>query len=169
MNRVRLAGMLSAQPAGEGRLGIGRPLVLLALILVLAGLDMIGALLAKEYADQHRPPIFLFGALTFLALFAVYAYALKLAQLSIVTMGWIVLLEVGLLAVDYRRAAVSLNRGQWAAVAVILVLQCYLVLSTGSRAARDAESAPVLVKMANAIPTPRTDDVGATFPLPTWP
>lgn len=41
---------------------------------------MIGALLAKEYADQHRPPIFLLGALTFLALFAVYAYALKLAQ-----------------------------------------------------------------------------------------
>ncbi len=70
----------------------------------------------------------LLGVAAFLVLFWVYASALQYAELALVTMGWIVVLQVGLLMIDRLHYGVHLAPGKWVAVAVILLAQGYLLL-----------------------------------------
>ena len=63
----------------------------------LAGLDFLGAVFAKEWAASRSHWLFVAGLLTFAVLFGVYAISLEVAELSTVTFGWIILLQVGLL------------------------------------------------------------------------
>ena len=105
---------------------------------VLAALDFVGAILAKDYAERHRPVTLLAGAAIFLVLFVVYARALEYAELSIVTMGWVVLLQVGLFVFDWRRNGVALDARQIVVVIVIIALQCYLIASTEPSSAAPA-------------------------------
>jgi hypothetical protein len=90
---------------------------------------MVGAVLAKEWTLRGQPVWFVAGLAAFGLLFAVYALSLHVAELSIVTMGWIVFLQVGLLVVDSVRYGVTFPPGKWAAIGVILALQAYLVLA----------------------------------------
>lgn len=99
----------------------------LGAMIVLAGLDFVGSLFAKEWAERGRIPMFMLGWLCFSALYVVYARILKVAELSTVTIGWIVFLQVGLLLLDRIHYNVQMPAGKWAAIAVILVLQVYLV------------------------------------------
>ncbi len=99
----------------------------LAAMLALAGLDFIGALFAKEWAERGRIPMFLLGWVSFSILFFVYARILKVAELSTVTIGWIVFLQVGLLVMDAVHYNVQMPKEKWGAIAVILVLQIYLI------------------------------------------
>ena len=98
-------------------------------MVTLAGLDMLGAVLAKEWALRHQPVWFVAGLAAFVLLFAVYAASLHIAELSVVTMGWIVFLQAGLLVIDHLRYGVTFPPGKWVAIGVILVLQAYLVLA----------------------------------------
>jgi len=109
---------------------LARAGLILATMGVLAALDFVGAVLAKDYAEHHRPLTLLLGAAIFLVLFVVYARALEYAELSIVTMGWVVLLQVGLFVFDWRRNGVALDARQVVVVVAIIVLQCYLIVST---------------------------------------
>lgn len=102
--------------------------VLTGAMLVLAGLDICGALLAKQWADRGSRSCFLIGLITFAVLFTVYATSLKTAELSVVTMGWVVLLQVGLLLADRLRFQVEYSWDKWLAIGAILVLQAYLIL-----------------------------------------
>jgi ornithine decarboxylase len=120
----------------------GRQLLVVGLMLVLAMLDFAGALPVKAYADRHQPSALIFGCATFAVLFVVYALALHLAELSIVTMGWIVLLQVGLITVDVTRNGLLLGRGQWVAAVLVIVLQGYLVATAGGARAHPSEAAP---------------------------
>lgn len=103
-------------------------------MLALAGLDMMGSVLAKEWTLRQHPGWFLAGLLTFGVLFAVYAASLHIAELSVVTMGWIVFLQLGLLAIDSLRYGVSFSTDKWFAIAAILVLQAYLILAPNGSA-----------------------------------
>jgi len=94
----------------------------------LAGLDLAGALFAKEWAEHGGIRALVLGAGTFVVLFWVYASSLKYAELSIVTMGWVVILQVGVILVDTWRYGVELPTGKWIAIGVVLVAQAYLVL-----------------------------------------
>lgn len=98
-------------------------------MVVLAGLDIVGSLVAKQYATTHRLAPLLVGAGTFVVLFVVYALSLEVAEMSIVTLGWIVLLQVGLLLLDVR-GGLRMQTRQWVAVVLVIGLQCYLVAST---------------------------------------
>jgi hypothetical protein len=100
-------------------------------MVMLAALDFLGAVLAKEWAEGRNRNHWLFaaGLVAFGALFAVYAVSLKVAELSTVTFGWIVTLQVGLLLLERIRYAVELPNGKWAAIVAILVLQAYLILA----------------------------------------
>jgi multidrug transporter EmrE-like cation transporter len=109
-------------------LTIPRFAVLTGAMLLLAGLDICGALLAKQWADQGSRPCFLIGLLTFAVLFTVYATSLKTAELSMVTLGWVVLLQVGLLLADRFRFQVEYSWDKWLAIGVILMLQANLIL-----------------------------------------
>ncbi len=108
--------------------GIPRFLLLSGAMVLLAGLDFGGALLAKQWADNGSRLCFLIGLVTFVVLFVVYATSLKTAELSVVTMGWVVLLQVGLVLIDRLRYDVPFTTDKWLAVIVILVLQAYLIL-----------------------------------------
>jgi hypothetical protein len=102
--------------------------VLTGAMVILAGLDFCGALLAKQWADQGSRPCFLIGLATFVVLFTVYATSLKTAELSVVTMGWVVLLQVGLILVDRFRFQVEISWDKWLAIVAVLILQAYLIL-----------------------------------------
>ena len=105
-------------------------------MVVLAALDIVGALAAKEWAASSRVGALLLGAAAFLVLFWVYASALQYAELALVTMGWIVVLQVALLLIDRFQYGVQLAPGKWVAVTVILLAQGYLLL--GPAATPDA-------------------------------
>lgn len=108
--------------------GIPRFALLAGAMVVLAGLDFGGALLAKHWADNGSRLSFLIGLALFLVLFVVYATSLKTAELSVVTMGWVVLLQVGLVLIDRFRYEVPISIEKWAVIVAILVLQTYLIL-----------------------------------------
>ena len=98
-------------------------------MVLLALLDLAGALAAKEWSRSGQALPLLTGVVAFLVLFWVYASALQYAELALVTLGWIVALQVGLLVVDHVRYGVRLPTGSWVAVGVILTAQAYLLLA----------------------------------------
>jgi hypothetical protein len=104
------------------------PVVATIAMVCLAGLDLVGALFAKEWAENGSIRALVLGAGAFLVLFWVYASSLKYAELSLVTMGWVVMLQVGLVLIDTWRYGVQLPTGKWVAIGVVLVAQAYLVL-----------------------------------------
>lgn len=109
-------------------------------MLVLAGLDFAGAIAAKEWSHGGSPRWLLAGIACFLLLFYVYASSLRYADLAMVTMGWIVLLQVGLLVLDHVRYDVTLPTSKWVAVVLILLLQVYLLLGPSSSASAGARA-----------------------------
>jgi len=115
--------------------GLGIPsswrfyVVSLGAMVSLAGLDFVGAIFAKEWAERQHAVFFLAGLLTFGVLFAVYAASLKVAELSYVTFGWVVFLQVGLLLLDRLRYGVEISTAKWIAMVAILALQAYLILA----------------------------------------
>ncbi len=105
------------------------PVVATIAMVCLAGLDLAGAVLAKEWAENGSVRALVLGAGAFLVLFWVYASSLKYAELALVTMGWVVVLQVGLVLVDRWRYGVELPVGKWVAIGVVLLAQAYLVLA----------------------------------------
>ncbi len=119
----------------RGAMAAGMPtswrfyLVSVGAMLALAGLDVVGSIFAKEWAEGRHAGWFFAGLLCFGVLFTVYAASLKVAELSVVTFGWIVFLQVGLLVYERLRYGVELPPAKWAAIAAILALQAYLILA----------------------------------------
>jgi hypothetical protein len=117
------------------------PVTAVVAMTALAGLDLLGAYAAKEWAATRATAMLLLGIGAFVVLFWVYASALQYAELALVTLGWIVVLQVGLLLVDRFVYAVRLAPGQWVAVVVILAAQGYLLMAPHGAPAQDAAAA----------------------------
>ena len=111
------------------------PVVATLAMVALAGLDLIGAYAAKEWAEQKNTLALVLGALAFLVLFWVYASSLQYAELAVVTMGWIVLLQVGIVLIDRIHFGATLPAGKMAAIVIILAAQAYLLLAPSSTTA----------------------------------
>jgi len=114
------------------------PVVATVAMVSLAGLDLLGAVLAKEWAEHGSVRALVLGAGSFLVLFWVYASSLRYAELALVTMGWIVMLQVGLVLVDRWHYGVELPTGKWVAIGIVLVAQAYLVLAPSATQASAA-------------------------------
>ena len=123
MGSVALVPMLRAPEGWPGAL------VATIAMVALAGLDLLGAFAAKEWADHRSPVPMLVGLAAFGVLFWVYASSLQYAELALVTMGWIVMLQVGLVVLDRVRYGVELPPGKWVAIVVLLAAQSYLLLA----------------------------------------
>lgn len=117
------------------------PVVATVAMVCLAGLDLLGAVFAKEWAANGSIRALVLGAGAFLVLFWVYASSLRYAELALVTMGWVVMLQVGLVLVDRWRYGVELPTGKWVAIGVVLVAQAYLVLAPTAEKAATAAGA----------------------------
>ncbi|PKW25701.1 hypothetical protein [Phycicoccus duodecadis] len=105
------------------------PVVATLAMVALAALDLLGAVAAKTWAQDGSRWALAAGAAIFVVLFWVYASALQYAELAVVTMGWIVLLQVGIIVVDRVHFGATLPAGKLLAVVVILVAQGYLMLA----------------------------------------
>ena len=105
------------------------PAVAAGAMVLLAALDGLGAVLAKTWVRTGSWTIGGAGLVTFGLLFWVYSSSLRHAELSTVTFGWIVLLQVGLLLADRFCYGVAVPVDKWAAAAGIIVLQAYLLLA----------------------------------------
>lgn len=108
------------------------PVVATLCMAALAGLDLLGAIAAKEWAEKHNTVALVLGVLAFVVLFWVYASSLQYAELAVVTMGWIVLLQVGIVIVDRVHFDNALPADKIAAIVIILAAQGYLVLAPSS-------------------------------------
>ncbi|HLT17902.1 MAG TPA: hypothetical protein VKZ96_00495 [Thermomicrobiales bacterium] len=97
-------------------------------MVMLAGLDFAGSILAKEWTERHHAGYYLAGLAAFVLLYVVYAASLRFAELTTVTFGWVVLLQVGIVLIDTQRYGLSLPPGKWLAVGGLLALQGYLLL-----------------------------------------
>ncbi len=104
------------------------PVVAVLAMAALAGLDLLGAVAAKHWAEEGSRWALAGGLASFVVLFWVYASSLRYAELAVVTMGWIVLLQVGILVVDRMHFGVALPTGKLVAVVIALAAQGYLVL-----------------------------------------
>lgn len=98
-------------------------------MVALAALDLAGAFAAKEWVERRSPVPMVLGLVAFGVLFWVYASSLQYAELALVTMGWIVMLQVGLVVLDRVRYGVELPAGKWVAIVVLLAAQAYLLLA----------------------------------------
>ena len=113
-------------------------LIAVLAMLVLAVLDLCGALAAKEAVLRRSVPMAMLGMSLFLVLFWVYASSLRYAELAPVTLGWVVVLQVGVVLLDRFRYETPVSRGQWAAVLVVLAAQAYLLFGATATAAETA-------------------------------
>ena len=98
-------------------------------MLALAALDLAGAVLAKEAVVRHSPAFGVAGVLTFAVLFWVYASSLQYAELAVVTLGWVVVLQVGVVVVDALRYGTPSPPLTWVVVGVLVAAQAYLLLA----------------------------------------
>lgn len=106
-----------------------RPVTAAVLVVVLAGLDLLGALIAKRATGSGGAAYLVLGSLTFVVLFLVYARSLRYAELVPVTFGWIAVLQVGLLVMTAVENG-SVPPGHWAAAAAMIGLEGYLLASS---------------------------------------
>jgi apolipoprotein N-acyltransferase len=111
---------------------IPRPIVAIAAMVVLAGLDMLGALLARRWAHGGSVLCFGAGAVCFVVLFWLYASSLRYADLVAVTFGWIAALQIGLMLVGRASSAPAIPGRTWVAAAAIVALEGYLLASSDS-------------------------------------
>jgi cell division protein FtsW (lipid II flippase) len=105
------------------------PLVATVSMLLLAVVDLASAWATKEAVVRRSVPWALAGVAMFVVLFYVYASSLQYAELTLVTLGWVVLLQVGVIMLDRFRYGQVLTADKWVAVGLILLAQAYLLLS----------------------------------------
>lgn len=103
-------------------------------MVVLAGLDLAGAYAAKEAVARRSPAFAALGIGLFVVLFWVYSSSLQYAELGPVTLGWIVVLQVGVVLLDRFHYGQAVPRGHWMAIVLIIAAQAYLLLAPASPA-----------------------------------
>lgn len=108
---------------------IPRPMVAVAAMVVLAGLDVLGALLARRWAQGGSVLWFAAGVSCFVVLFWVYGSSLRYADLVPVTFGWIAALQVGLVLMARVGTASAIPVRMWVAAGAIIALEGYLLFS----------------------------------------
>lgn len=117
------------------------PVVAVVAMIVLAAVDLAASWVTKEAVVRRSTPWAAAGVALFLLLFYVYASSLQYAELALVTLGWVVVLQVGVLLLDRYRYGQSLGPDKWAAVGVIIAAQAYLMVASQS-AQPPASAAP---------------------------
>jgi NAD/NADP transhydrogenase beta subunit len=109
-------------------------LTLVGLMLALASLDLVEAVLAKEWSIHRSPWLLVAGVVASILLFVVFVMAIGRTQMSSVTIGWVVMLQVGLMVTESVRYGVSHSIDRWIAMGAIVCLLGYLVSSPASAA-----------------------------------
>jgi hypothetical protein len=115
------------------------PVVAAVAMVLLAVVDLGGAYVTKEAVVRRSLPWAITGGTLFVLLFYVYASSLQYAELTLVTLGWIVLLQVGVVLLDRFRYGQVFGPDKWLAIVLILAAQTYLLLAPTSAAGAAAD------------------------------
>jgi hypothetical protein len=129
------------------------PVVAVVAMVVLAVVDLAAAYATKEAVVRRSPAWATGGVVLFVLLFYVYASSLQYAELALVTLGWVVVLQVGVLLLDRFRYGQALSADKWVAVVVILAAQGYLLMPSSSAS-----------PSASGSPSPSASPSAATAP-----
>lgn len=98
----------------------------------LAVIDLACAYAAKQWVTTRSAGALGGGVVAALLLFWVFASALQYAEMAVVTLGWIVLLQVGVLALDELKYGVHHPPRTWLVVLIVMLAQGYLICFPGS-------------------------------------
>ena len=120
---------------GDSLRSMGRIVIVIGITALLAALDLSGAILAKEWGDRRHLWLFVVGAASAIGLFVTFAVAVRYAEMSTVTLGWVVAMQVGLMLAEQYRYGVGHGTDRWAAVLAMIALQVYLLAAPATRAA----------------------------------
>jgi multidrug transporter EmrE-like cation transporter len=101
-------------------------------MVLLAVVDLGGTYATKEAVVRRSLPWAITGVALFVLLFYVYASSLQYAELTLVTLGWIVFLQVGVVLLDRFRYGQVFGLDKWLAIALIIAAQTYLLLAPAS-------------------------------------
>ena len=96
---------------------------------VLAAVDVIESVLAKEWSERRSIWLLVAGLVAAASLFALFSIAVRYTEMSTVTLGWIVVMQVGLMVTERVRYGIDHGLDRWAAVAGMVVLQAYLLVA----------------------------------------
>ena len=103
--------------------------VAVAAMVLLAGIDLGMAVVAKEWTTHGGVRLFVLGLAASAVLFWVFASSLAYAELSVVTFGWIVILQVALVIIDATRYGGEFQLDKGIAITVMIAAQAYLILA----------------------------------------
>jgi hypothetical protein len=98
------------------------------MIVVLAGIDIVGGVVAKSWALGRSPWAFAAGAVLFVLLFWVYGMSLRHGALSTITIGWVVLVTLADLGLDRFHYDVHFPLSKWIAALAAVALLAYLLV-----------------------------------------
>ena len=102
------------------------------MILVLAGVDIAGGIVAKSWALGRSPWMFAVGIALFALLFWVYGLSLRHGELSTITIGWVVLVTLADMGLDRFHYGVHFPTSKWIAALGAVALLAYLLIGTDS-------------------------------------
>jgi hypothetical protein len=133
-HRPRLAGafgivLIAAAGAVVGRLPTAA--IVPVMVVLLAGIDLVSGV-----ADTHSGWLMLAGCAMYLVMFWIYGVSLRFGELSTITVGWVVLVTVGNMALDKVHYQVNFPTSKWLAAILAVALLAYLLIDV-----RGSESA----------------------------
>ena len=102
---------------------------IIGITLMLAAVDVVESVLAKEWSERRTLWLLAAGVATAVLLFGLFAFAVRFTDMSTVTLGWIVVLQVGLMVTERVRYGIDHGFDRWAVVAVMVGLQGYLLVT----------------------------------------
>ena len=102
------------------------------MIVVLAGLDIVGGVVAKSWALGRSPWAFVAGIALFALLFWVYGLSLRHGELSTITIGWVVLVTLADMGLDRFHYDVHFPLSKWIAAFAAVGLLAYLLVGADS-------------------------------------
>ncbi len=105
---------------------------MIGLTLLLAGLDVTESVLAKEWLLRRSPWVLIAGLVSSIMLFVLFVVAIGYTEMSTVTIGWIVVMQLGLMVTETVRYGVSHSTDRWVVMGLIVCLLGYLVASTST-------------------------------------
>jgi hypothetical protein len=119
-------GLFAAAGSVVGRLPA--PAIVPIMVVLLAGIDLVSGVVAKSWAASHSGWLMLAGCAMYLVMFWGYGVSLRFGELSTITLGWVVLVTLGNLALDKFRYQVNFPTSKWLVAILIVALLVYLLV-----------------------------------------
>lgn len=111
---------------------------LLGVLVLLAGVDSLATLALKEAAIRRDPRLMAAGILGMVTLGLIVMLASRIAELTLVSLGWIVLFQVVVTFADVRWYGVRLGVVQSVAIAVAIAALIVAIVSTPAAPVEEA-------------------------------